>query len=157
MNATLRPSLVPSPTPAGLGQALERALSTALEDMVFMDVSAIQEYEQAEVDAVWSRVATRAPVLAELQLQMSPRLVDACIDALYAGLDPNDAIRQDVVRELLNTIAGLVMSNLTETETIDLGLPESGIGSPSRTTTDSMLDQTHTSNLGGLAFTVHWR
>jgi Chemotaxis phosphatase CheX len=157
LSASLRPSLVPSPTPVGLGQAVGRALSTAFEDMVFMEVSSLHEYAQPGVGVIWSRVATHAPVRAELMLQMTPSLVDACIDALYSGLDPNDAIRQDVVRELLNTISGLVMSNITETETIDLGLPESGVGLPSTVATDPELAQTQTSDLGGLAFTVHWR
>lgn len=157
MSGSLQPSSLPSPTRAGLEQAVTLALSAAFEDMVFMEVSAAAGYAQSGRDVIWSRVATHAPVRAELLLQMTPGMVDACIDALYAGLDPSDALRQDVVRELLNTISGLVMSNLTDTETIDLGLPESGVSSPSTTTTVPELAQTHTTDLGGLAFTVHWR
>lgn len=157
MSASLRPSLVPSPAASALAEAVDRALSTAFEDMVFMEVSSIQEYGQSEAETVWSRVTTQAPIRAELILQMSPALVDACIDALYAGIDPDEAIRQDVVRELLNTISGLVMSNITETETIGLGLPESGVGPHATSTSNAELIQTHTSNLGSLVFTVHWQ
>jgi hypothetical protein len=157
MSASLRPSLIPSPNASGLGEAVNRALSTAFEDMVFMEVSSIEEYAASGVDMVWSRVETRAPLHAELVLQMSPGLIDACIDAMYAGIDPNDALRQDVVRELLNTISGLVMSNLTETEAIDLGLPESGVGSVSTAANHADLRQSHVSNLGGLVFTAHWQ
>lgn len=157
MSASRRPSLIPSPSPNGLGDAVNRALSTAFEDMVFMEISSIHEYAASGSDMVWSRVATRAPLQAELVLQMNPRLIDACIDAMYTGVDPNDLLRQDVVRELLNTISGLVMSNLTETETIDLGLPESGAGSVDTAANHADLTQTHVSNLGGLVFTVHWQ
>lgn len=147
----------PSPSPKGLAEAVDHALSTAFEEMVFMEASSLQDYAQSGVPQVWSHVATEAPVPAELTLQMSPALVDACIEVLYADLPPDDAVRQDIVRELLNTIAGLVMSNISEDEGIQLGLPDSGLGSPPVIPPRPELGRHHTSNLGGLALTVHWR
>lgn len=147
----------PSPSPNGLADAVGRALSTAFEDMVFMEASSLQDYQQSGIAQVWSHVTTEAPVSAEFSLQMSPSLVDACIEILYADLPPDDAIRQDVVRELLNTIAGLVMSNISEDEGIQLGLPDSGVGSPPAVALSPELARHYTSDLGGLALTVHWR
>ncbi len=147
---------LPPTSSVGLEEAVDRALSTTFEDMAFMEVSTLADAAPAAAAPVWSRLETRAPLRADLLLQMNSDLVDNCIDALYAGIDANDAVRQDVVREFLNTIAGLVMSNMTETQSIDLGLPQSGIGGTASLPVDGELEQCHVADRGGLVLTVRW-
>lgn len=145
-----------SPDPNVLGRAVSQALSTTFEDMVFMEVSGLSEYTDLGSDQVYASLETKSPARTHLMLQMSTPLIDACIDALYAGVEATEVVREDVVRELLNTIAGLVMSNLTDDQSIQLTLPASGHGVPPTPNLSPELSQVRTWDLGGLVFTARW-
>jgi hypothetical protein len=122
------PSLL-APTPGAIEHALQQAITTTFEEMVFMEVT---QADGAELDTkqVYARLDVHRPVSCTLTLQMSEQLVDACIDALYCGIESTDAVRQDIANELSNTIAGLLMSNLDDSAPIALGLPSGGLGHP---------------------------
>lgn len=145
----------PPPDHSRMERAVSYALATTFENMVFLDTSALFEFPALGDEALQARITCRAPFDATFTLRLSAPLVDACIETLYAGTETSDTVREDVVRELLNTLAGIVLSDLTEDDSIQLGLPESGATLPEGHT-GSGVGQAYTSDLRSVAFSVNW-
>jgi hypothetical protein len=111
--------------------AVTQAVATAFEAMVFIEPTRTSDAAALDESQIYAQLQVCAPLACLITLQMSSSLVDACVDALYCGIESNPAVRQDVVKELTNTVAGLLMSNLSESTRIELGLPQGGVGLPS--------------------------
>jgi hypothetical protein len=148
-----RPSNTP-PDHARMERAVSHALAATFENMVFLDTAALSEFPALGNEELQARISSRAPFDAIFTLRLSTPLVDACIETLYAGTETNDTVREDVVRELLNTLAGIVLSDLTDDDCIQLGLPESGVKLPA--VNASSVGQAYTSDLRSVAFSVNW-
>ena len=112
---------------------MDRGIRTAFEDMVFMDLARTNACVPLDEAQVYSRLQVQSPLPCLITLQMAPALVDACFDALYSGIESTQVARLDIVNELINIVSGLIMSHLSETSAIQLGLPEGGQGYPSAT------------------------
>ena len=141
-----------SPTPEAVQHALQQALTTTFEEMVFMQVEEMAEAE-LEASQVYARLPIFEPVRCSFTLSMNEGVVDACIDALYCGTPITDAVRQDIANELANTIAGLLMSNLDEAAAISLGLPSGGRGLPAPEN-GKTLAHAYRTDVGSLRVTV---
>jgi hypothetical protein len=133
--------------------ALDQAVSTAFEEMLFMAPVYTQEATEFDQSQVHSRIRVQAPQGCTLTLELSTLLVDACIDTLYGG-EATSTSRLDIANELTNTIAGLLMSNLTQTSAIQLGLPQGAFGTPAEGVGSVRVARSFVTDSGGLRLTV---
>lgn len=143
-----------SPDPTQLRQVMSRALAMTFEELTFMDADAVASHQTGGAGYVYAQIASRAPVALALTLQMSVELVDDCIDALFSGMEPSPIIREDVVRELINTIAGSMLASLCEDRLIELGLPQSSMEVP---TMGDPGEHHQLVQLGSLVLEATWR
>ena len=116
-----------------LYQAMKQAVSTTLENMVFMEAMEHydQDYEIPLEDLTWTSLLIQDPVQGELRLAMTGSFLKK-LTAMVFAVDEDEvssAQMEDTLHELLNTIAGLFMTNLlADNQTYQLGLPEQGEG-----------------------------
>ena len=116
-----------------LYEAMRQAVNQTLENMAFTEVMDHYDpnYEIPEDQLTWCSLLISDPVQGEVRLAMSKDLTKKLTVAIFA-LDPEEisqAQMDDTLHELLNTIAGLFMTNLlTDNQTFQLGLPEAGEG-----------------------------
>jgi len=116
-----------------LYQAMKQAVSTTLENMIFMEAVEHydQDYELPSEDLAWTSLLIQDPVQGELRLAMTKTFLRKITSAVFA-LDDEEitqAQMDDILHELLNTIAGLFMTNLlADDQPYQLGLPEQGEG-----------------------------
>jgi CheY-specific phosphatase CheX len=116
-----------------LYQAMKKAVSTTLENMVFLEALEHydQEYEIPVEDLAWSTLLIQDPVQGEIRLAMTKDFLKRLTASVFA-LDEDEitqAQMDDALHELVNTIAGLFMTNLmADSQTFQLGLPEHGEG-----------------------------
>lgn len=116
-----------------LYQAMQQAVCKTLENMAFMEVMEHHNpsYEIPADQLAWSSLLISDPVQGEVRLAMTKTLLEKLTAAIFA-LEPEEisqAQMDDILHELLNTIAGLFMTNLlTDNQTFQLGLPEAGEG-----------------------------
>lgn len=116
-----------------LYQAMKQAASNTLENMVFLEVMEHydQSYEIPPEDLTWASLLIQDPVQGEIRLAMTNELLKKLTAAVFS-LDEEEitqAQMDDILHELLNTIAGLFMTNLlADNQTFQLGLPEHGEG-----------------------------
>jgi hypothetical protein len=111
--------------------AVAGAVAKAFEEMVFIEPKLVADTRAMDETQIYAQLRVCAPLSCLITLQMSSSLVDACVDVLYCGVEGNATLRQDVVKELVNMVSGLLMSNLSESSRIELGLPTGGLGAPS--------------------------
>ncbi len=116
-----------------LYQAMQQAVSQTLENMAFMEVMEHfdPDYEIPAEQLAWTSLLISDPVQGEVRLAMTKTLLEKLTAAIFA-LEPEEisqAQMDDILHELLNTIAGLFMTNLlADNQTFQLGLPEAGEG-----------------------------
>ena len=116
-----------------LYQAMLQAVSQTLENMAFTEVLKHYNpsYEIPVDDLIWSSLLISDPVQGELRLAMPKTLLAKLTTSIFA-LEPEEVTQaqmDDILHEMLNTIAGLFMTNLlTDSQTFQLGLPEAGTG-----------------------------
>lgn len=114
-------------------QAMIHAVSLTLENMIFLEAMehCDRSYEIPAEDAVWTSLLISDPVQGEIRLVMASDTLQKFTDNVF-GFEVDeitDAQRNDILNELLNTIAGLFMTNLLEADKkYQLGLPELGVG-----------------------------
>ncbi len=114
-------------------QAMIHAVSKTLENMIFLEAMEHfdRTYQIPEEETVWTSLLISDPVQGELRLIMSKETLEKFTDNIF-GFEVDeitDKQRNDILNELLNTIAGLFMTNLlTADEKYQLGLPELGKG-----------------------------
>ena len=114
-------------------QAMINAACQTLENMAFTEVMEHFDpsYEIPTDDLGWTSMLIHDPVQAEIRLAMPLSLMKSLTSSMFA-LDEEEvteAQTQDILNELLNTIAGLFMTNLiADDQEYQLGLPELGVG-----------------------------
>jgi len=116
-----------------LYQAMKKAVCDTLENMVFMEAIEHydQDYEIPVEELAWASLLIQDPVQGEVRLAMTKALLKNLTAAFFAMDDDevSQAQMDDILHELLNTIAGLFMTNLlADNQTFQLGLPEHGEG-----------------------------
>jgi len=115
-----------------LYQAMISAASKTMEEMAFMEVMEHfdRSYEIPTEELVWTSLLINDPVQGEIRLAMSKTLLSGLTCNIFA-LDEEDVTqlqRDDIINELLNTIAGLFMTNLLkDNQEYRIGLPELGM------------------------------
>ena len=119
--------------PTRLSRALLTAVSQTLENMAFTEALEHYnpEYRIPAEELVWASILIRDPAPGELRLAMTEQGLRSLTGAIF-GLSEEElstAQMNDILHELLNTIAGLFMTALLEEDqTFQLGLPEPGEG-----------------------------
>lgn len=114
-------------------QAMHQAVSQTLENMVFVEVMAHPDkaYIMPEDETVWTSLLINDPVQGELILAMPHNTLEKFTGNIFAMPedDLTDTQKNDILNELLNTIAGLFMTNLlAQDQQYKLGLPAIGHG-----------------------------
>ena len=127
-----------------LYQAMIHAVSTTLENMVFMEAMEHfdRTYEIPVEELVWTSLLVHDPVQGEIRLAMPVTLLKKLTANVFALEDEeiDQAQMDDILNELLNTIAGLFMTNLLEDDQqYKLGLPELGQGDMPETDADTIV------------------
>lgn len=118
---------------SALYQAMLDAMCTTLENMAFVEVTEQSDELGTQVpeDAVWVSILIHDPLQGEVRLAMSETLLTDMTANMF-GLEPDEVMgeqKQDIIAEILNTLAGLFMTNLLpDDQTYQLGLPEHGDG-----------------------------
>ncbi len=116
-----------------LYQAMIHATSQTLENMAFMEVLEHPDKtcEIPSNELAWASLLIHDPVQGELRLAIPQPLLCTLTGNIF-GMDEEDVTpeqQNDILNELLNTIAGLFMTNLLATDQkYQLGLPEQGEG-----------------------------
>jgi hypothetical protein len=115
-----------------LYQAMISATSKTMEDMLFIAVMEHLDrgYEIPLDELVWTSLLINDPVQGEIRLAMPKTLLTKFTCNIFA-MDEDEVTQpqmDDILNELLNTIAGLFMTNLLEdNQEYKIGLPELGM------------------------------
>ena len=115
-----------------LYQAMISATSKTMEDMLFIAVMEHLDrgYEIPLDELVWTSLLINDPVQGEICLAMPKTLLTKFTCNIFA-MDEEEVTQpqmDDILNELLNTIAGLFMTNLLEdNQEYKIGLPELGV------------------------------
>ena len=116
-----------------LYQAMIHAVSQTLENMAFMEAMehTDRNYQIPLEELVWASLLVHDPVQGELRLAMPQNLLRKLTVGVFS-MDEEEITEtqmQDILNELLNTIAGLFMTNLlADDQPYKLGLPQLGEG-----------------------------
>ncbi len=114
-----------------LYQAMISATSKTMEDMLFIAIMEHldRSYEIPPEQLVWTSLLINDPVQGEIRLAMPKTLLKKFTCNIFA-MDEEEVTQSqldDILNELLNTIAGLFMTNLLEdNQEYKIGLPELG-------------------------------
>jgi len=115
-----------------LEQEVISATSKTMEDMLFIAVMEHLDrgYEIPLDELVWTSLLINDPVQGEIRLAMPKTLLTKFTCNIFA-MDEEEVTQpqmDDILNELLNTIAGLFMTNLLEdNQEYKIGLPELGM------------------------------
>ena len=115
-----------------LYQAMISATSKTMEDMLFIAVMEHLDrgYEIPLDELVWTSLLINDPVQGEIRLAMPKTLLTKFTCNIFS-MDEEEVTQpqmDDILNELLNTIAGLFMTNLLEdNQEYKIGLPELGV------------------------------
>ena len=104
-----------------------KAIAETLENMAFMEVEHTEETPSPEEESMGVSLLIHDPVQWELTLLMPKQMVLDIASAVYAmgEEDITEELKQDLLAEILNTVAGRFFSEiLLPNETFTLGLPE---------------------------------
>ncbi len=116
-----------------LYKAMLDAVRQTLENMAFVEVTEQPEELELKIpdEASWVSILIHDPVQGEIRLAM-PQILLQEMTANMFGIETEEATesqQQDIIAEILNTLAGLFMTNLLpDDKTYQLGLPEHGDG-----------------------------
>ncbi len=111
--------------------AMMTAVSQTLENMAFMEVMEHfdPDYEIPAQETVWTSLLINDPVQGEIRLAMSGALLKKLSCNIF-GIDEEELTESqmnDILNEIVNTVAGLFMTNLLpDDQQYKLGLPEIG-------------------------------
>jgi len=114
-------------------KAMFEAVSETFENMAFVEVAEQSQEVGIEIpaEAVWVSILIHKPLQGELRLALPPELLTTITVDMF-NLEPQDVAesqRQDIIAEILNTLAGVFMTKLIPADqTYQLGLPEHGEG-----------------------------
>ncbi|MCW8860131.1 MAG: chemotaxis protein CheX [Deltaproteobacteria bacterium] len=140
--------------------AMIKATSQTLENMAFME--AMEHFDQAyeiPVEEIsWTSMLIHDPVQGEVRLAMSKQLLKKLTGNIFA-IDEEEitaAQTNDILKELLNTITGLFMTNLLNADQeYQLGLPELGEGELPEVDRDTIVWKLMTSDEDALQIFVN--
>ncbi|MFC1591731.1 chemotaxis protein CheX [Thermodesulfobacteriota bacterium] len=115
----------------GLAEMIEASVTGTIENMAFVEVLAAQPAaeESAPGEQLMAAQLIHEPYQGEVWLCMSLPLVQELTENVYAlsAEEITDAMLEDVVAELLNTITGEVVKKVLPDDcSFKLGLPEMG-------------------------------
>lgn len=105
--------------------ALDRAVADTFESMVFSEPQ-LGPAREIKGPVLWARLDADSPLPCTLSIVAPYATSRGIQDVLYAGEGSRPGLNIDVLSELLNTIAGLFLSNLDDTQAIVMGLPAVG-------------------------------
>jgi len=116
-----------------LAEAMKNAVSQTFENMAFIEVAEHydQDYEIPANDLVWAYLMILDPLQGELRLALPKSALRELTGAVFSLEDTDISQTQmdDILHEILNTVAGLFMSNLLpDSQQYKIGLPEQGSG-----------------------------
>ena len=141
-------------------QAMVNATSQTLENMTFMEVMEHFDasYEIPEDDLSWTSMLIHDPVQGEIKLAMPTSALKNMTGNIFAmdEEEVEESQMNDILNELLNTIAGLFMTNLIkEDQEYQLGLPELGEGPLPEVDADTVVWKLMTSEEAALQIFVN--
>jgi len=118
---------------AAVKAAMIKAVAETMENMAFEQV---EEAEPGTLtisgnDILWASLSVIKPSSAEVGIELSGDYARAATEALFGFSDegPAENIVHDALAEMLNTIAGRFMAQLTPAQQeFELGLPQVGRG-----------------------------
>ena len=147
-----------------LHQAMLDAVSQTLENMAFTEAkeNPDENFKPPE-DLMWAYLVVLDPIQGEIRLALSESALIQLTCSIF-GLEEAEvtfAHMNDILHELLNTIAGLFMTNLLpENQPFKIGLPEHGKEQPPEIDADTICWNLITSDenplqvyVNGIAFT----
>ncbi len=132
----------PKDTPTD--KAMLDAVCQTFETMAFAQVTEQSAELELEVgnESIWSSILVHDPVQGEIQMAL-PQALLTKIAADMFGIEQeevNESQLQDIIAEILNTLAGLFMTSLLpDDQTYKLGLPEHGTGPLPEIETESIV------------------
>jgi len=124
-------------------EQLVSAIAKTMENMTFAAVEFVEDDSEVEFygeNNYWAIL----PVVDPIQLVLALEIPKICAQGLAAEVygdlevEPDEEVVLDIVAEMLNTLAGRLMSGIVDSnETFELGLPSKGEGEmPSLKSTD---------------------
>ena len=114
-------------------QAMLQAVKQTFENMAFVEVTeqAAECELQTPAEMAWASILIHDPQQGEVRLAL-PRTLLVELTAGMFGIEADEVTgeqQDDILAELLNTLAGLFMTNLLpDDQAYQLGLPEHGEG-----------------------------
>lgn len=124
------------PTPVTIDTAaVIEAVKDTFETMAFMEVTPMDEENRLEMEEpLWATIEIMEPVQGRFTLVIPNALAEEITETLFIS-DTESPIAEnlalDTLAELVNTIAGRLMSDQVNLEhTLSIGLPEYGRGLP---------------------------
>lgn len=116
-----------------LYQAMLDAISQTLENMAFTEAREHydQSYEIPAEELAWAYLMILDPVQGEIRLALSRAALIELTTAIFALEEEeiSQAQKDDILQEILNTVAGLFMTYLLpDNQAFKIGLPEPGEG-----------------------------
>lgn len=104
------------------------AVAETMEGIAFLEVTPAPGDEWDFSGFQWAAIGVHAPVEGRIELGLPDELADEIVMTLYMGDDDPSLMekrRGDILNEMLNTIAGRMMTLLVDPdESLKLGLPE---------------------------------
>ena len=116
-------------------QSVIEAVKNTFETMTFMEVMPLEIETALEIEEpYWAAIQIIEPVRAKLVMILPAVLAEEITETLFTpepGLPLPENIALDTLAELVNTIAGRLMSDQVNLEhTLSISLPEYGRGLP---------------------------
>jgi hypothetical protein len=110
-----------------LGEALIKAVSTAMENIAFEEPEVVSEPVEIKEKPISFSLQVVSPYLLQTRIVMPKELAIKLTKTIYRDDEKEitDTLLDDTVGEFLNTIIGTMMGDLTMGERIfEMGLPE---------------------------------
>lgn len=112
--------------------AIVNAVTETMENMAFEQVEeAIEATAAPAGNIIWASMPVIRPAKAEISIELSNDYAKAVTEALFGFMEngPDESIVRDALGEMLNTIGGRFMAQLTPAQQeFELGLPSVGAG-----------------------------
>jgi CheY-specific phosphatase CheX len=121
--------------------AIVNAVTETMENMAFEQVEeSVEATATPAGDLIWASMPVIRPSKAEISIELSNDYAKAVTEALFGFMEngPDDNIVRDALAEMLNTIGGRFMAQLTPAkQEFELGLPTVGAGKSKVSPNDS--------------------
>ena len=120
--------------------AMVNAVTETMENMAFEQVEEAPQTSAPTGDLIWASMPVIRPAKAEISLELSNEYAKAVTEALFGFMEngPDENIVRDALAEMLNTIGGRFMAQMTPAKLeFELGLPSVGTGKSKVSTNDA--------------------